>query len=164
MSELAGVADAFIEMAHRIVWATVATVDDQNRPRSRVLHPLWVREGDDLVGWIATGPTPTKRANLDHSPYVSVTYWTPQHDTCTAECRAEWFIDDETRIRIWDAFKAAPAPVGYDPAIVPPWKDGPTSESFAVLKLHPWRLRVFPGSVLLGQGGDVLTWRSPGDP
>jgi hypothetical protein len=24
--------------------------------------------------------------------------------------------------------------------------------------LEPWRLRVFPGTVLLGQGGDVLTW------
>ncbi len=28
---------------------------------------------------------------------------------------------------------------------------------FAVLRLEPWRLRVFPGSVLLGQGSTVLT-------
>jgi hypothetical protein len=34
----------------------------------------------------------------------------------------------------------------------------PTSETFAVLKLDPWRLRVFPGTVLYGSGGEVLTW------
>lgn len=58
----------------------------------------------------------------------------------------------------------APEPVGYDPAIVPPWKDGPLSPAFAVLRLKPWRLRVFPGSVLLGGGGDVLTWQAPAPP
>ena len=35
----------------------------------------------------------------------------------------------------------------------------PTDEAFAALRLDPWRLRVFPGTVLMGQGGDVLTWR-----
>jgi hypothetical protein len=55
---------------------------------------------------------------------------------------------------------AAPAPVGYDPAIVPAWKDGPTSEAFAALRLEPDRLRVFPGTMLLGQEGEVLTWQA----
>jgi hypothetical protein len=40
MPDLATVAPAFVEMAHRIVWATVGTVDPAGRPRSRVLHPL----------------------------------------------------------------------------------------------------------------------------
>lgn len=39
MDELNAVAPAFVEMAHRIVWASVATVDGQGRPRSRILHP-----------------------------------------------------------------------------------------------------------------------------
>ena len=39
MADLASVAPAFVEMAHRIVWASVATVDLQGRPRSRVLNP-----------------------------------------------------------------------------------------------------------------------------
>ncbi len=158
MSELAAVAPAFVAMAHRIVWANVATVDADGRPRSRILHPLWAVEDDALVGWIATGPTPLKRAHLDHSPYVSVTYWSPEHDTCTAECAAEWLLDDASRIEGWERFEEAPAPVGYDPAIVPAWADGPTSPDFAILRLTPWRVRVFPGSVLLGQGGEVLTW------
>ena len=94
MSTFDATADAFVDMAHRIVWATVATVDGRGRPRSRILHPYWRREGDDLVGYIATGPTPVKRANLEHSPFVSVNYWSPNHDTCNAECTAEWLFDD----------------------------------------------------------------------
>lgn len=145
-------------MAHSIVWCTVATVDPAGRPRSRVLHPLWEWDGTDLTGWIATSPTPTKRAHLDASRFVSCNYWTPSHDTCVAECRATWVFDDAGRIATWERFKAAPAPVGYDPAIIPAW-DTPTADNFAVLRLEPWRLRVLPGTVLQGQGGETLTWR-----
>jgi hypothetical protein len=38
---LAEVALAFVEMAHRIVWYSAATVDSTGRPWSRVLHPIW---------------------------------------------------------------------------------------------------------------------------
>jgi hypothetical protein len=158
VNELSAVAPAFVEMAHRIVWCTAATVDDQGRPHSRILHPIWQWDGEHLVGWIGTGPTKTKRAHLAAHPFVSANYWTPTHDTCVADCRAAWAFDDETRTMVWELFRTAPAPVGYDPAIVPAWK-GPTADAFAVLRLEPWHLRVFPGSVLLGQGGEVLTWR-----
>jgi hypothetical protein len=158
MHELQKVAPAFVEMAHEIVWCTVATVDAKGRPRSRILHPIWQWESGRLTGWIATGPTPVKRAHLTASPFVSCNYWTPSHDTCLAECEARWAFDDATRKRVWDLFKNAPAPVGYDPGMIPGW-DSPTSPAFAVLRLDPWRLRVFPGTVLLRQGGEVLTWR-----
>lgn len=158
MNELSEVAPAFVEMAHRIVWCSAATVDSRGRPRSRVLHPFWQWDGASLVGWVATRPTPVKRAHLQANPYMSLNYWTPSHDTCVAECRAELLVDDETRAMVWDLFVTGPEPVGYNPAIVPGW-DSPTAEAFAVLRLEPWRLRVFPGSVLLGQGGTVLTWQ-----
>lgn len=157
--ELSEVAPAFIEMAHQIVWCSAASVDSKGRPRSRILHPIWQWDGATLVGWIGTGPTPTKRAHLAASPYLSLNYWTPSQDTCVAECRATWHFDDETRAMLWDLFKNAPAPVGYDPAIIPAWTS-PTAESFAALRLDPWRLRVFPGSVLMGQGGEILTWQA----
>jgi hypothetical protein len=159
MTPLATTAPAFVDMAHRIVWASVASVGPDDRPRIRVLHPLWEWDGSTLVGWIATGPTPTKRAHLAHSPFVSVNYWAPDQDTCTAECRAEWIDDDGDRQRLWQRFVEAPEPVGYDPAIVPVWAGGPLSPAFAGLRLVPWRLRVFPGTALLGGGGEVLTWR-----
>lgn len=159
MTALADVAPAFVDMAHRIVWCSAATVGRHGRPRSRILHPIWQWDGSALLGWIATGPTPLKRTHLEHSPYISLNYWTSNHDTCSAECRAEWAFDDATRLRVWDMFKDAPAPVGYDPAIIPPWSGGPLTPAFAALRLEPLRLRVFPGTALLGQGGDVLTWR-----
>jgi hypothetical protein len=157
MTELAEVAPAFVEMAHRIVWCSAATVDRDGRPRSRVLHPLWEWDGMRLTGWIATGPTPTKRAHLEAHPYLSCNYWAPSHDTCVAECTVEWHFDLDTRRRIWDAFKHAPAPVGYDPAIIPVWTS-PDDDTFAALRLDPWKLRVFPGAVLLRGAGEVLTW------
>jgi hypothetical protein len=159
MAYLAEVAPAFVEMAHRIVWATAATVTPGNHPRTRILHPLWEWDGASLSGWIATGPTPAKQADLDHSPYVSLNYWSPNHDTCRADCRITWHFDDDTCERIWNKFKDAPAPVGYDPAIIPVW-DSPTSPAFAVLELAAEYLYVFPGTVLLGQSGDVLSWSS----
>lgn len=157
MTDLADVAPAFIEMAHTIVWASAATVDRKGRPRSRVLHPIWEWDGRQLVGWIGTGPTPVKRAHLDHSPYMSLSYWGPSQDTCVAECRATWAFDLETRERVWERLKNAPPPVGYDPAVIPGWNQ-PSDEAFAALRLDPWRLRVFPGTVLFGQGGEVLSW------
>jgi len=158
MKSLAEVAPAFLEVAHRIVWCSVATVDGSNRPRSRVLHPFWIWDGSELVGWVATGPTPLKRAHLEASPYVSCNYWDSQHDVATAECRAELMDDDDTRQMVWDLFLNGPEPVGYDPSIIPTWEDGPLSPTFAALRLEPWRLRVFPGSVLLAGEGEVLDW------
>jgi hypothetical protein len=159
MNELVETAPAFVAMAHQIVWCSVATVDVEGRPRSRILHPIWQWDGEQLVGWIGTSPTPTKRAHLEASSYASLSYWAPSHDTCVAECRVTWAFDDSTRTMVWELLRNAPPPVGYDPAIVPAW-GSPTSSTFAVMRLDPWRLRVFPGSVLLGQGGKVLTWRA----
>ena len=121
-STLAEVAPAFVAMAHRIVWCSVATVDASQRPRSRILHPIWEWDDGQLTGWIGTGPTPTKRAHLDSSPYLSCNYWAENHDTCIAECEAEWAFDLATRERVWNLFKSAPPPVGYDPAMIPAWE------------------------------------------
>ncbi len=153
------IAPAFVEMAHSIVWCTAATVDTKGRPRSRVLHPIWEWDDDDLTGWIMTGPTPIKLAHLEASPHLSCNYWTQSHDTCVAECRAQWVNDGVTKQMVWDLFANGPAPVGYDPSIIPGW-DNPESPGFAVLKLDPWRLRVMPGAVMMEGEAELLqTWR-----
>ncbi len=161
MIPLERIAPAFVAMAHSIVWASVATVDADSKPRSRILHPIWEWDGSDLFGWIATVPSPVKRAHLAVHPEVSVSYWTTTHDTCSAECLVEWYTDDETRQAVWRRFATAPAPVGYDPAIIPMWKDGPTSEQFAVLRLAPYRLRVMPGTAMTAGTGEVQSWHAP---
>lgn len=158
MTTLADIALPFVDMAHRIVWATVATTQPDGEPRTRILHPLWEWDGSELTGWIATAPTAIKRAALDANPRVSLTYWDPSHDTCTADCGAAWAFDDAACTELWEKLKAAPPPVGYDPAIIPVWKDGPTSPAFAALRLMPYRLRVMPAAVMLKGEGETLTW------
>jgi hypothetical protein len=159
-SSLSETAPRFVDIAHRIVWATVATVDPQGRPWTRILHPIWEWDGEQLVGWVATGPTRTKRAHLDASPYVSVNYWDPSQDVATAHCRASWHLDTGTRAWLWERFRTAPEPVGYDPAIIAGW-DGPQSPAFAALRLDPWLVRVQPGGVLLeGKGELIAEWRA----
>lgn len=156
-SALEQTAPAFVEMSHTIVWASVATVDADSKPRSRILHPIWEWDGTDLFGWIATVPSKVKHQHLAVNPYVSVSYWAANQDTCSADCLVEWYFDEDTRTAVWDKFVAAPPPLGYDPTIIPGW-DSPMSPSFAVLRLAPYRLRVMPGTVLTAGRGDVLSW------
>jgi hypothetical protein len=152
-------APAFVEIAHRVVWATVATADPQGRPWTRILHPLWEWDGERLVGWVGTTPTRTKRSHLEAHPFASATYWHPSHDTATAQCRAQLVTDDDTRTWLWERFRGEPEPLGYDPAIIPTW-EGPLSPAFAALRLEPWRLHVQPGPVMTEGRADLLKdWR-----
>ncbi len=158
MSTLAEVAPKFLEMAHQIVWCTAATVDRHNRPRSRVLHPIWEWDGTELVGWIATAKTPLKADHLGRNPHLSCNYWTPAQDTCVAECDTTWIDDKETKHRVWDLFVNGPAPVGYDPSMIPGW-DNADSPGFDPLRLDPWYLRVMPGASLMNGTYAAEVWR-----
>jgi hypothetical protein len=42
----------------------------------------------------------------------------PAHDVAVAECRATWVDDLATRERAWELFRAAPPPLGHDPATI----------------------------------------------
>ena len=160
MTEISRIAPAFIEIAHRIVWAVVATVDGEGTPRTRVLHPIWEFDGDRLTGWIATSPMSKKAEHLLAEPSISLTYWDATQDTCTADCRVSWEESAEARSAGWQRFAEAPAPVGYDPSIVEPWTD-PTAEAFGVIRLEPRRLRVMPGSLMLAGEGELMNWLEP---
>jgi hypothetical protein len=153
----AEIREQFIDTAHRVVWCTLATVDRLGRPRSRVVHPVWERVGDDLVGWITTRPTPLKLTHLERSPFVSCSYWDPQHDTAVAECAVSW-ADAEEREHAWEVCRALPAPAGHDPADVFP--DGPHAPGAAVLRLEPWRLRVATAAQMAA--GTARAWRRAG--
>jgi len=159
MTELSTIAPAFIDVAHRIVWATFATVDPDGAPRTRVLHPIWEYDEARLTGWVATSPLSPKATHLAHEDRVSITYWDSTQDTCTADCRGTWEVSDEERRTGWDRFAAAPEPLGYDPKIIPGWTS-PDAEAFGILRLEPTRLRVMPGTLLTGSGGELFTWQA----
>jgi hypothetical protein len=161
MHTLEQVAPSFVEMAHRIVWCTVATIDETGAPRTRILHPVWQWDGSALTGWVATSPLSTKARHLaaPGGDRVSLTYWAPDHDTCTADCGTAWEDSTEERARGWRRFVEAPAPVGYDPKIIPGW-DSPDAPAFGILRLTPYRLRVMPSSVMLNGQGELLRWRA----
>ena len=162
MTELSEIAPAFVEMAHRIVWCTVGTTDTEGRPRTRILHPIWEWDGSSLRGWIATSPGSLKSKHLDGTPYLSLTYWDPSHDTASAECTATWETSREERHEGWRRFAEGPAPVGYDPSIIPPWTS-PDAEAFGILRIEPYRLRVMPGSFMMRGEGQLLTWSASDD-
>jgi hypothetical protein len=149
-----GIREQFIQTAHRVVWCTLATVDRLGRPRSRLVHPVWERVGDGLVGWVTTRPTALKLAHLDHAPFASCSYWDPSHDTAVAECAVTW-ADAEEREHAWAVCRSLPAPAGHDPGQVFP--DGPHAPGAAVLRLQPWRLRVATAEQMAA--GAALAWR-----
>ena len=74
MNTLVDTAPAFVEMAHRIVWCSAATVDSHGRPRSRILHPIWQWDGQNLVGWIVTSPTGSAAFNEELGRLTLLSY------------------------------------------------------------------------------------------
>ncbi len=150
-ADFAEIEPEFMRRVAKTVWCTMATVDRQGRPRTRIIHPIWEPGG---TGWIATGRHSLKEKHLAGNPWVSFTYWDPGHEQIYVEARAEWVDDAAEKQRIWDLYKNTPPPLGYDPAIIPPWKDGPTSPEFGVLKLTPWRVELFGI-------GDMMSGKAP---
>ena len=152
-SSFADIEQEFRKRTDRIVWCTVTTIDSKGRPRSRILHPVW----DGSTGWIATGRNSLKAAHLAGNPFVSCSYWDPQHEQVYADCRASWADDPAVKARVWELVKNAPPPVGYDPAIF--WPGGAASPEFGALKLEPWRIEL---SALddLRTGTKPKVWRS----
>ncbi|MGH7289864.1 MAG: pyridoxamine 5'-phosphate oxidase family protein, partial [Myxococcota bacterium] len=117
------------------------------------LHPVW----EGKVGWIATGRNSLKTKHLAGNPNVALGYWTPEHDTVMAQCRAEWADDAATKQRIWNLLERTPEPVGYDPILF--WKGGVGDPTFGVLKLTPFRIELLTGAEMAtGQGPKV--WKA----
>ena len=147
------IADLFDGLVRKIVWCTVTTMDTAGRPFSRILHPVW----EGRVGWIATGRHTLKTKHLAKNPDVALSYWTPEHDTVIAQCRAEWVDDAATKQRLWNLLKDTPAPVGYDPNLF--WRGGVTDPSFGVLRLTPRRIEVWNGADM-AKGVPPKVWKA----
>jgi len=144
--------EEFNARVSRIVWCTVATVDRQGRPRTRILHPIW--EGP--TGWIATGRHSLKEKHLAANPYLSVSYWDQEHQQVYVDAKAEWQDDQDEKLRIWNLYKDTPPPYGYDPAII--WQAGPDDPEYGLLKLTPWRIELYSLKDLV-TGTEPTVWK-----
>ncbi|NJK82224.1 MAG: pyridoxamine 5'-phosphate oxidase family protein [Chloroflexaceae bacterium] len=139
----------FLQRVHTMVWCSVATVDSRQRPRSRILHPIW----EGATGWIGTGRRTHKAQHLAANPYVSLAYIADITKPVYVDCKAEWVDEIAERQRIWEWFRTTPEPLGYDPAPI-----FGSIEEFGLLKLTPWRIELitFPASSL----NAAPVWRS----
>ncbi|MEO8973233.1 MAG: pyridoxamine 5'-phosphate oxidase family protein [Ktedonobacteraceae bacterium] len=147
VSSISDIEKAFLERVQRIVWCNVATVDTNNRPRSRILHPLW--QGN--VGWITTRRNSFKAKHLTHNPYVSLAYISDIAIPVYVDCKVEWVDDLNQKQLVWQLCKETPPPAGFDPEPIYERVDHP---NFGVLKLAPWRIEIanFPAESLIWHG------------
>ena len=148
-AELADVEAEFGQRTRRIVWCTLATVAPDGRPWTRIVHPIW----EGATGWVATGRHGLKAAHLAHEPRVSLTYWNAVHDVVTVQADATWADDPPTRARVWELFRSAEPPLGYDPAAF--WPDPAAA---GVLRLDATRIDLLG---LAAANGPRLSWRRP---
>lgn len=135
IERFADIEQEFIERAHAQVWCNGATVDAKQRPRSRILHPVW--EGQ--IGWLTTQRGSPKVRHLAVNPHLSLAYTAEPFKPIYVECRAVWDDDPATREHVWALLKRLPEPIGFDPAAA--WAHIDEAE-VGVLQLMPWRIEL----------------------
>ncbi|TGB02583.1 pyridoxamine 5'-phosphate oxidase family protein [Streptomyces sp. MZ04] len=146
-SDFSTVQDTFFTYVRDIKYATMITVDRRNRPRARVLLPVWEIVDGRPVGWLAAYKTPVKTAHLARNPHTTYSYWNPRQNTLHVDSRSSWSDDRATKRHAWDLYtEGGPPGVGYDP--IHYWSGGPDDPEYEVIRIDPWRIQLVRGSDL----------------
>ena len=125
----------FMKRVSNAIYCSVATVDRKDRPRSRIMHPVW----DGMIGWVISWPRSHKAKHLLRNPYVSLAYIQDRDKPVYADCRAEWIDNVEEKKRIWELHKNTPPPLGFDPE---PYYGTIDHHYFGLLRFTPWRIEL----------------------
>ncbi|MER5885471.1 pyridoxamine 5'-phosphate oxidase family protein [Streptomyces sp. NPDC001941] len=145
--EFADVQDAFLTYVSDIKYATMVTVDRRDRPRARVLFPVWEVVDGRPVGWLAAYKTPVKAAHLANNPHTTFAYWSPRQNAAFVDAVSSWAEDDASRRHAWRLYEeGSPPGLGYDPARY--WPGGVDDPGYHVIRIEPWRVQVVRGSDL----------------
>ena len=136
----------FLARVSQAVYGTLATVDRQNRPRSRVVHPIW----EGYIGWLISWPASHKAKHLASNPAVSLAYMPDKAKPVYVDATAAWIDSAEEQQRVWDLHATIPPPLGFDPQPHYGTIDNPY---YGLLRLTPWRIEL--GNL----GGEPLIWR-----
>lgn len=128
----AEIEEEFLHRVRTMVYCSAATLDSHQRPRSRVLHPIW----EGKTGWVTTGPNSQKAAQLAANPFMSLAFIADPFKPVYVECRAIWQNDSATRERIWNLYRT----FGVDLAVS--WGEV-ENPAYGVLRLDPWRIELY---------------------
>jgi general stress protein 26 len=144
--EFGDIQTEFMKRVVKAVYCSMATIDRQNRPRSRVMHPIW----DGPIGWVISWPGSHKAKHLQGHPYVSLAYMQDKDRPTYVDCRAEWIDEMGEKERIWQLHKATPPPLGFDPQ---PYYGTINHHYYGLLRFTPWRIEL--GNL----HGEPIIWR-----
>ena len=136
----------FMRRVTQDVYCTLATVDRKNRPRSRIVHPIW----DDHIGWLISWPASHKAKHLAHNPAVSLAYMAEIEKPVYVDAIAEWVDERGEKERIWKLHQTLPSPLGFDPQ---PHYGSLDHPYYGLLRFTPWRIE------LATLHGEPLVWR-----
>ena len=136
----------FLARISQVVYCTMATVDSRNRPRLRLMHPVW----DGPIGYIISWPESRKAKHLAQNPAVALAYMADKSTPVYVDGTAEWVVDAAEQWRIWRLHQTIAPPIGFDPE---PHYGTIAHHYFGVLKITPWRIE------LANLGGESLIWR-----
>ena len=140
--------EEFMQRVSQAVYCIMATVDPQNRPRTRAMHPIW----EGATGWVISWPESHKAKHLAHNPHVSLAYLHDKAKPVYVECVAEWIEDRAEKQRVWELHQTIPPPLGFDPQ---PHYGTIHHPYYGILRFTPWRIEL--GNL----GGESIIWRIP---
>ena len=144
----------FMARVSRAVYCAMATVDRQDRPRSRIMHPIWDgptnRAMNGPIGWAISWPESHKAKHLARNPAVSLAYIADRDKPVYVDGVAEWIDTAGEKQRIWNLYKATPPPLGFDPQ---PYYGSIDHMYFGLLKITPRRIEL--GNL----NGEPVIWR-----
>lgn len=126
----------FLARVNQAVYCNLATVDANNRPRSRIMHPVW----EESIGWIISSPTSPKAQHLQANPYVSLAYIHDSQNPVYIDGTAEWVTNRDEQGRVWDFYKTVPPPMGFDPE---PHYGSIDHVHFGLLKITPTQIMLY---------------------
>jgi general stress protein 26 len=145
------IAPEFDRRVRAMVYCSLATIDAEGRPRTRVIHPIW----DGATGWVTSEARTAKVKQIAANPAVSLAYIAEPFKPVFVECRAAVQNDSATRQRVWDLYCRTPPPYGADMTEV--WGEL-ESPRYCVLRLDPWQIELYD---LLNQQSRTI-WRREG--
>lgn len=137
----------FMARVQKTIYCNMATIAPDDRPRSRIVHPVWE---DDATGWILSVPDTPKAQHLAYCAYVSLAYIADINQPVYVECTAGFVTGRDEHLRVWDIIKHAPPPMGFDPE---PHYGSIDHPHWGVIRLQPYRIELYTL-----RGGTII-WR-----